>query len=501
MRGGDPSFISGKRSTNVNLLASQLALLARKCDPSTGETDGEGGRDINVIGGRWRDQNNSLALFDNHSLENNTIANPLSPGLDNSALRPDNLSQLEMDPQAFRIAAGLLAVEDNTSVPLTQQPSEVSPEALPLPLLLSGPARLEVERIVKSPTPEPIETKAGWVKKAKLARKRFANLQAGKNRRKSLIVKLKVLVKEWEEAPVQSDVLPKKILSEEGERESEALPVQPLSPPQGHQGEGLLEDDVEESAEDIPSDGPSRRRKAAPKDGEYIARNRTGNPPTPLMALSSVRSRRRSQSLQRNVHNNSSNSGKHTPPLEQPSIPPPAPSPPPLTSLIPAGWPFAIIITKKPDRRKYAKTTITTGRPRGRPRKVRPAGKAREDGDFKLAPWSKVMKVEGTTLTKGSVRPRVASAAFAEGVEESSEDDGEGRYVERGPRPVSVDSGEEGDGEGLERERMVVGKGRVRKQRKVGGQEEGEERDGRGGGDYDEEDEYNRRWSRRRLFY
>lgn len=499
MRGGDPSFISGKRSTNVNLLASQLALLARKCDPSIGETDGEGGRDINVIGRRWRDQNNSLALLDNHSLENNTIASPLSPGLDNSALRSNNLSQLEMDPQAFRIAAGLLTVEDNAPVPLTQQPSAVSPEALPLPLLLSGPARLEVERIVKSPTPEPIETKAGWVKKAKLARKRFANLQAGKNRRKSLIVKLKVPVKEWEEAPVQSDVLPKKILSEEGEEESEALPAQPLSPPLGHQGEGLLEDDVEESAEDIPSDGPPRRRKAAPKDGEYIARNRTGNPPTPLMALSSVRSRRRSQSLQRSVHNNSPNSSKRTPPLEQPSIPPPAPSPP-LTSLIPADWPFAIIITKKPDRREYAKTT-TTGRPRGRPRKVRPAGKAREDGDFKLAPWSKVMKVEGTTLTKESVRPRVASTAFAEDVEESSEDDGECHYVERGPRPVSVDSGEEGDGEEGERERMVVGKGRVRKQRKVGRQEEGEERGGRGGGDYDEEDEYNRRWSRRRLFY
>lgn len=499
MRGGDPSFISGKRSTNVNLLASQLAILARKCDPSTGETDNEGGRDTNVIGRGWRDRDNSLALLDNHSLENNTIASPLSPGLDNSALRSNNLSQLEMDPQAFRIAAGLLPVEDNMSVPLTQQPSGVSPEALSLPLLLSGPAKLEVERTVKSPTPEPIETKAGWVKKAKLARKRFANLQAGKNRRKSLIVKLKVAVEEWEEAPVRSDVPPKKILSEEGEREDETLSVQPLSPPQMHEGDGLLEGDLEESADDIPSDGPPRRRKAAPKDGEYIARNRTGNPPTPLMALSSVRSRRRSQSLQRSVHNSSTKSSKHTPPLEQPSTPTPVP-PPPITSLIPADWPFAIIITEKPDRRKYAKTT-TTGRPRGRPRKVQLAGKAREDGDFKLAPWSKVMKTESTTHTKGSVRPRVASTAFAEDVEESSEDDGEGHYVERGPRPVSVDSGEEGDKEGLGRERMVVGKGRIRKQRKVEGQEGGEERGGRGGGGYDEEDEYNRRWSRRRSFY
>ncbi|CUS13476.1 unnamed protein product [Tuber aestivum] len=500
VRGGDPSFISGKRSTNVNLLASQLAILARECDPSTGEPGG-GGRIINVIESRGRDQNNSLALFDNHSLENNTIASPLYSGLDNSALRSNNLSQLEMDPEAFRIAAGLLSVEDGASAPPIQQPSSASPEALSLPLFLNGPAKLEVERVVKSPTPEPIETKAGWVKKAKLARKRFANLQAGKNRRKSLIVKLQVRVEEWEETLVRSDVPPKKILLEEKEREDEAPPVQPPSPLHKDQGEEPLEDDAEGSVEDILSDGPQRRPKAARGDGEYIARNRTGNPPAPLMALSSVRSRRRSQSLQGSVHNDSANSSKHTPSLEQPSFeqpstaaPAPPPSPPPLTSLIPSDWSFAVIITKKPDCHKYAKIA-TTSRPRGRPRKTQPAGKAQEDDDFKLASWSKVMKSESTTLTKGSVRPRAASTVFAVGVESSSDDE-EG-YVERGPRPVSVDSGEDGDAEGLGKERMVVGRGRVRKKWKVEeGQGEGEER----GGGYDEEGEYNRRWSRRRSY-
>lgn len=489
-RGGDPpSSISGRGSTSINLLASQLSRMG-----STASRQSEVGafrREGSGVGfSEISSSHVSPSPVDMH------IGTPAIASLANSALNrgysvtnddqlQTSLSQLEMDPQAFRIAAGLAL------------PSELTLESPVLPKLVPGYPSVD------EPIPAP---HVGWVRKAKLAKTRIGNLKGGRERRKSLVVGLRYPSDQWMSSLVVSDL-------EVGGPSAETLhagedAALPAAQPDTHpdhtdddddDGDDEIDVDEEEPAEKGDTEyaagrpRPNAGRNSKPSEIHVAIRTRprarkadippSKTPPRDLEQLSDPRAHSGKQLRE---------SCERVPVIDLPDKI--VTETEDLQKLIPPNWRFAVLIPKRSSSKPSISPFVIISSPakptsarftktRRRKRRTLTPKAGQKDSEFKLPPWSKKLMEDKTSSrtkgTKSGIKLRPVSSRKPSSRQQQlpsiSLDDSEDEIM-RSPSPYEV-------------------RGSSSPRSSVMGEGEGDEV-----GVINEEDEYNRRWSRAGRF-